>query len=155
MKKSTRTIVLIAFVIYCISLVYFFFLEARSINSFDWSFWEHLKYSTNLVPFKNIAEYVGKINSGTMNTSTIVANLLGNLVVLLPMGFFIPSIFSKVRSLPKFVLTICGIVFFVEVLQVIFRIGFFDIDSFILRIAGAMVGYSIWKITPIKKVFTI
>lgn len=155
MKKSTKAVVLTAFAVYCISLLYFFFIDARPTNFYDLSFVESLKYSINIVPFKTIGGYVGNIGGSAMNTSTIVLNLLGNLVVFLPMGFFIPAIFKKINSLAKCVLTVFALVFFIELVQIIFKIGYFDIDTFILRIAGTMIGFGIWRIKPIQKVFTV
>ena len=70
-----------------------------------------------------------------------VSNLLGNAVLFLPMGIFLPCIFKKLRRVYKTVPLIMGMVVLVELLQLATKRGFADIDDLILNTVGAAVGY--------------
>jgi glycopeptide antibiotics resistance protein len=66
---------------------------------------------------------------------------LGNVVGFIPFGFILPVILKKFRSgfliiLSGFTLSLC-----VEVLQLIMRVGCFDVDDLILNTLGAALGY--------------
>ena len=73
-----------------------------------------------------------------------VKNLLGNFVLFLPMGIFLPCIFKKLRRIYKTVPLIMGMVVLVELLQFATKRGFADIDDLILNTAGAAAGYFIF-----------
>lgn len=74
-------------------------------------------------------------------------NLLGNLLLFLPMGVFLPLIFKeKFNKFSKFLVFILVTVILVEVLQFITFLGSLDIDDFILNVIGAMIGFLIYKI---------
>lgn len=68
-------------------------------------------------------------------------NILGNIIAFMPMGFFIPIIFNKKRSLLKLVLFSAGISLFIELLQFRFSVGSFDIDDIILNTFGGALGF--------------
>lgn len=96
-------------------------------------------WGVNLVPLRTIRNYIKY--SGFLHTMT---NILGNIIIFLPLGIFLAEIFPKARKL----LNILGISFitsfFVEFIQ--FFIGrSVDIDDLILNVLGSVIGYFIWK----------
>lgn len=149
MKKIIYVALRVVFALYCAFVIYFFFLNQR--HSYNMELWEYIKSSINLIPFKTISMYISKINSGLINTSTIVTNLVGNLIIFLPMGFFLPAIFKSVNSILKCLLTGIILISVIEISQLIFKIGVFDIDDYILNIIGLLCGYGIFSIKCIKK----
>ena len=59
----------------------------------------------------------------------------------MPAGFFIPILWKKRKS---FLFTLCvtfEMSFVVEILQLIFRVGSFDVDDLILNTLGGILGY--------------
>lgn len=96
-------------------------------------------HAPNFVPFKTIIPYVfgfkGWIIAGI--------NLAGNIGLLVPVGFLAPFVFRNMtwkKSLALGVVSGCAI----ELMQVVLRVGIFDIDDVILNALGVMVGYFIY-----------
>ena len=55
---------------------------------------QYFENTVNLIPFKTIIGYITEFDS-MYSTSSILFNLLGNLVALMPMAFFLPLLFKK------------------------------------------------------------
>jgi glycopeptide antibiotics resistance protein len=98
----------------------------------------------NLVPFKTILVYL----LGEKGLMIGGINLLGNIVLLVPVGLLAPLVFQK-RSWKKMLVLAVAIGFAIEGLQVVLRVGIFDIDDVILNGLGVMVGY--WAFTVLSK----
>lgn len=95
-------------------------------------------YAYNLVPFDTIQRYI--VHRDHFNFDTWFKNLFGNLVLFIPIGFFLPLLHTGFRrSLPLLAATICMIAI-VETAQMLLRVGSFDIDDIILNTAGAWIG---------------
>ena len=74
-----------------------------------------------------------------------MVNVVGNIAVFIPMGFFI-SFFLRGRiGLVKVVLVSIAVLLPVEILQILFKVGSFDIDDIILNILGSVLGYAAYK----------
>ena len=97
----------------------------------------------NLIPFKTVYEYIEKIINNRINVDTAITYLIGNIIVFLPMGAFLPCLFQKMRSFKKTVLTVFFIVLGIELIEIILAMGAFDIDDFIFNLGGAMTGYAV------------
>lgn len=80
-----------------------------------------------------------------------IANLLGNLFVLFPLGFFLPALFSRQRSFWLFLLTVILLVILIELAQLLTRRGALDIDDLILNVPGACLGWLGWRIWNRRK----
>ena len=145
-----KKIIKIIFFVYIIALIFFLFFkspyrlaERRFFGIFSP---EHFN-SCNLIPFKTITAYIKVLINHRMNFDIIVMNLLGNLLLFLPMGVFLPLIFKeKFNKFWKYLVFIIITVIFVEVLQFITFLGSLDIDDFILNVIGAIIGFLIYKI---------
>ncbi len=140
MKKAVKILLYVFFVIYCLALVKFLLLDGRHINT-ESTIGEFFSRS-NVIPFKTIWEYVIRLKEDSINVDIVVKNLVGNLIVLFPMGCFLPCIFNTFRKYWR-VLAICFcIVLFVELLEPLLRMGYLDIDDFIFNLSGASLGYA-------------
>ena len=136
-KNAARYVLLALFAVYIAALV--FLLLART--PYD----ELVSYRSlmKLVPFETISSqlrYARYSHNGNL-VRYGVENLLGNFVLFLPMGIFLPCIFKKLRRVYKTVPIIMLAVVIVELLQLVTKRGFADIDDLILNTAGAAVGY--------------
>ena len=71
--------------------------------------------------------------------------VLGNLVMLLPLGIYIPLMFPKLSGFFR-VFIICLLVSIsIELMQLITNVRSTDIDDVILNTSGAIVGYILYK----------
>ncbi len=80
-----------------------------------------------------------------------VINLAGNVVMFIPMGFFLPLIFPKLRRFFKLLFTCTVIIVLVEFVQLLTRLGSCDTDDLILNLAGVIMGFLLWRITAGRK----
>lgn len=105
---------------------------------------EHLdsyfENSLNLVPFRTIAEYLGK-----GDFRQFIVNIAGNIVCLMPLGILLPLNFKKQRKTGVFLLTCTAIVAAVEILQIATLSGICDVDDLILNVGGAFLLYLFTK----------
>ncbi len=148
LKKIVKTVVSIAFIIYCLALVKVLLLDGRHRSEASVAYFFS---QSNLIPFGTVFDYLQKLAADRINADTVFVNLTGNLIVLFPMGCFLPCLFPPFRRFRSTLLLCLGIVFAVELLQPILRIGFFDIDDFIFNIGGACLGFGTVHIPPIRK----
>lgn len=108
----------------------------------------HFENATNLVPFESIKLYFDHMFS--MPDSFII-NIVGNLVIFAPMGFFISILFNdKIKNVFSMTLFMILLVSIIEFLQFVFYVGSADIDDVILNTIGAVVIYLIMKIPFVK-----
>lgn len=71
---------------------------------------------------------------------------MGNIILFLPFGGFLPIIFSRLRSFKMTFYISLAVISLVELSQMLFKYGRFDVDDIILNAAGATIGYLIWKL---------
>lgn len=160
-NKAMKVNLWIFFVLYCgllITLTLFDPMWGRNgLSIFNWSQADFSKYynyyvesSVNLIPFKTIIGYTKDLFTSLLDTSTIFANLLGNLVCMMPFALFIPMLFKKINNTKKFLITILCITLGIELIQFITFSGSCDIDDVILNTLGAFIMYKILNIKDIK-----
>lgn len=106
-------------------------------------FWQTVKMNANVVPFRSIGEYIW--NAQHYNLDIILHNLLGNILIFLPLGVFLPVLFEKLRSSSKVLAASLAASFLIELLQLGFKAGRFDVDDILLNVLGSMVGLLIFK----------
>jgi glycopeptide antibiotics resistance protein len=100
----------------------------------------------NFVPFKTIWPYL----SGEFGLLIGGLNIAGNIIFLIPLGLLLPQLFSRINQLRVLLIA----VFFclgIELTQVYFKIGIFDIDDVLLNVLGVMVGY--WMVVYLPVVW--
>ena len=149
MKKTLKIIAWSAFVFYCLTLSYIFIIQRINFYSGYYKLDELLIHS-NLIPFKTVYDYAVRIANDSINLDIAIKNLVGNLIVFLPMGCFLPCLFQKMRSFKNTALLVLGIVLCIEFSQILFGIGSFDIDDIIFNVGGGMIGYAIMCIPAVK-----
>lgn len=93
--------------------------------------------NNNFIPFKEILRY--KIGS-----RLFFRNIIGNLLLFMPFGFFTSHYLKVKKSYSIILLTLIASVSIETVQMAIGRI--FDIDDIILNISGGICGYLIYKI---------
>lgn len=97
----------------------------------------------NLTPFKTITGYF--INWEYYSTWLLLVNLVGNVVVFVPMGIFISLYFKEKIHFIKVILISVAVLVPAELLQIILKVGSSDIDDIILNSLGSILGYGVYK----------
>ena len=120
---------------YCIALFLVLFVRKR-FNIGDEPYWEQVKMSINLVPFRTNPYLIPHE----------IISLLGNFALFMPFGYFIPRLFEKYRVFIKFILFTFVVLLSIETIQVLTIRGCFDVDDIILNLAGAVIGFFIARI---------
>ena len=141
---NRKKVLKIASIIYTVIMVYL--LSFQRVANVDYSnYTEQLKLRLNLVPFRTVMLYlrVAFKQDSIINFATI--NLLGNVVMFVPMGIFLPSMFKSKRNVLNFIVTVIVMISMVEVIQLFTLLGSCDIDDLILNVVGATIGFLLWK----------
>ena len=93
----------------------------------------------NLMPFSSIRNYI----IGRFGLLKAVINLVGNVVLLVPVGYLAAAIHPKMTwkgSMATGLLLSITI----EAIQGFFRLGIFDVDDIILNTLGVLVGHAVY-----------
>lgn len=123
--KLSKTIVFIYYIILLFNMV--IFARYSNITSY------------NIIPFASITDL---IKNGSLYT--IVINILGNLLIFMPLEYFIIELF-KVNKFKQNLLLSFIIILMIETSQFILKIGVFDIDDIIICTFGMMIFYVIYN----------
>lgn len=145
MKKKSL-IINTLFIIYIALMLWLLFGQrmGRELND---SYSEVLLSNINLIPFATVKLFLNAIQ-GSLSDYTVkhsLINLIGNVVMFIPLGYFIPSVSKKHSSFRKCISLCALIILIVEIVQLFTLLGSCDIDDFILNIAGIIIGYGIYK----------
>ncbi len=111
----------------------------------------YLHSSFNIIPFKTIYFYLERFDSMYSNRS-VLFNLVGNFVCLMPMALFLPLLFKKQNKWFCFIITCTLFIIGIELLQFFTMSGNCDIDDLILNVIGATMMYGIIKIKSVRQV---
>lgn len=111
-----------------------------------------LTVSVNYIPVMNTLDELRAIENSDIPDFMLnfwIGNIGGNLLLLMPMGVFLPVLREKFRSVKAMALTGLLISFAIEVLQLlsVFIGNFgrvFDVDDMILNTFGAIIGYGVF-----------
>ncbi len=116
---------LISFAFLLYSLLLFYVVTFQDIN-----------YGTNnFVPFKEIFRY-------ELGSKVFIHNIIGNIILFIPFGFFVSTILKTKKVLPILFLSLVtsSVIEYTQLL-----IGrTFDIDDIILNLCGSLIGYIIY-----------
>lgn len=139
-KDNVKKAGAVLFLLYMLVLIYFLFF-AESYGRIPY---EKREYHYNLTPFQEIKRFW--IYRKQLGYFAVVSNLLGNVVGFIPFGFMLPCISRRTRgflliTLSGFNLSLC-----VECIQLVSRVGSFDVDDMILNTLGTAIGYVVFAV---------
>jgi glycopeptide antibiotics resistance protein len=149
-NKITRAVLWGLFVVYCGILVWMLYLSRDYRGGY--TFGEYISRFSNFIPFKTVFHYAKIASTGSLEfIGLFLWNIMGNLVMLLPLGAVLPCLFRRIDRFWKVVITVTVTIILIELAQLILRVGVIDIDDLILNLSGAMIGYAILKIPPLSR----
>lgn len=102
----------------------------------------------NLLPFQTIRLFLGLLNHPNFRRDAVI-NLVGNIVMFIPLGFLLPKVFPKLHTLRRTLLAAAVIIIIVELAQLLTLLGSCDTDDLILNLLGAALGYGIYRQTKL------
>ena len=154
MKKSkTKRQPFVRFLFLAYALVLIWLLFGRSQGWTDeLPYRQLLARNMNLVPLLTIQNYWHVVRHSTDQALLrhCVINLVGNVVLFIPIGYLPVRIWPKLRNVFLFLLTGIVAILAVEALQLFTLLGKFDVDDVILNMAGMFLGYLLCIITRKK-----
>jgi glycopeptide antibiotics resistance protein len=111
-----------------------------------WDYATFIRDWVNLVPLASVKQVLAY---GWPHQA--IRQLGGNLVLLLPLGVFVPALFPRFRHAASILALSFAAGVGIEALQYLARVARYslrsvDIDDAILNMAGALIGYSLWRV---------
>ena len=97
------------------------------------------KYHYNLMLFKEIGRFWEYRQA--LGFWAVVLNLVGNVIAFIPFGMFLPWLYAKCRRFSLTVLFSFEFSLFVEIIQLVFKVGSFDVDDILLNTLGGILGF--------------
>lgn len=152
MKNISKKFSIILFSIYILVLLYILFLS-RSTTDISITYNEWLQKMYNFIPFRNLYDFWTAPVKTVDYCLIIIKNILGNIVLFLPFGFFLPVLFLKCTKFKVFFLITLLTLLIVELVQFLTMLGAFDINDIVLNLIGAIVGFLINKYSKTKRLF--
>jgi glycopeptide antibiotics resistance protein len=73
-------------------------------------------------------------------------NILGNILLFTPWGFFVPMLFSKIQTFKRLVFSAIIISALAEIVQFFLVVGVADVDDVLLNTIGALIGFYLFNI---------
>lgn len=127
------------FVGYLVALTYFMFFA----ESFGRTSHTQTEYAYNLELFKEIKRFY--IYRHQLGWKAVTLNLVGNVVGFVPFGFFLPVVSRRGRKWYNAWLLGFTLSLGIETIQLIFKVGSFDVDDLLLNTVGGILGFFLYK----------
>jgi glycopeptide antibiotics resistance protein len=136
-ERRRRLLVGLTFIVYFAVLFYFLFISER----IGLSFYER-GYHYNLIPFKEIRRFYTHVD--VLGAKAVFINIFGNVAAFIPFGIFLPMFFVRCRRLPLTVFYSFELSLLIETLQLVTKLGTFDVDDIMLNTLGGLIGYAVY-----------
>ena len=153
-KKYTRAGVALRLLcaLYCLFIFAVLFVGRRGSQPQFESFELYMRDCFNVIPFVRIYEFCTQIiDGGDYVRMWAIRNMLGNLLLFYPLGIFLPCLFQGMRTLRQNMkISFCTILS-VETIQLLLRVGCFDVDDIILNMTGWMLGFLTFSIPVVRQ----
>lgn len=150
MKKTIRKriglISWIILIIYVLVVIYFVLFSDRLGRADGYS-----TYRYNLVLFDEIRRFVKYREN--VSTFAFILNIFGNLMVFFPVGFLIPILRTKKTGVIRIMIYSFLFSLFIESVQLVAKVGVFDVDDLFMNTLGGIVGWICYFISI--KIFRI
>ena len=141
-----RRILYTLFAVYCTLMLWLLFNRPGYTEGIP--YWEQLLPNLNLTPFRTLRLFLRLLDDHRPYlVRAALVNLLGNVVMFVPLGLFLPLIFIRLRKLWRTMLVASLLITAVEITQLFTLVGCCDIDDLILNLLGAALGYGLYKLT--------
>jgi len=123
--------------IYLACLIYFMFFSesyGRTITQQE--------YHYNLIPLREIWRFIKYWR--VLGIGAVLVNVVGNVAVFIPFGCAVPALFPRVRSFVQMMILSFSASLLAETMQLLLKVGCFDVDDLLLNTLGGCVGYLLY-----------
>lgn len=145
---SGRKKTICIFAAYCAVMAFLLFFRVRLTEG---TYWQRALGLLNPVPFETINRYLRHLGySNPRIVRSAVVNLVGNVVMFIPLGAFLPALFLKLNRWWKVLLAGAGIIVLVELTQMLTLLGTCDVDDLTLNVLGIWLGYGLYRLIQKK-----
>jgi glycopeptide antibiotics resistance protein len=127
MTTSQRRLIFIPLLLIYLLALFALALRPSTATAVQW---------INLVPFSSITQ--GLRQGGPL----FVINIIGNIVVFVPVGLLLPLISTRFTTWLRILLAGFAVSLTIEMLQLLSAQRVADVDDLLLNVAGTLVGYS-------------
>lgn len=124
----------LAFLYGCLVFEVTFFPMVIVLYSFD-------PYDSNLIPLVGTLQMIQHASR-----LAVIRNLAGNLILLMPLGFFLPIFFKPVRQVWKILGTGFLVSLSIELSQLFLAVRIFDVDDLIFNTLSVLIGFLFFRI---------
>ncbi len=151
MKQPSRKLIWLIATVYAAVMLLLLLNRESGISEPPYSY--QLRKHFNLIPFRTITLFLRCLTPPCRPRliRAAITNLLGNVLLFIPLGLLPPLLWSWAGTLWKTLLLAAGTVTIVELLQMLLLVGACDVDDLILNVTGAAIGYGLYRLSPWSK----
>lgn len=144
MQRPFKTPLRVIFLLYCILMLWLLFGQ-RIGRLTVWDYREQLLLNLNLIPFATVGRYLHflQVQQGALLRHAVI-NLAGNIVMFVPLGFFLPFLCPKLRGFLRLLPAAVCLILSIELIQLFSLLGSCDIDDLLLNLIGIFIGYLVF-----------
>ena len=130
---------------YILLMLWLLFIRFRGVAVTD--YWAQLVGRVNLIPFSSMGSMLRVLwhHPYPAVLWTVVYNIGGNIVMFVPLGFFLRALVPGCRRFWRCMGTVAVIMTIVELCQLFTLRGFCEVDDVILNLLGAAIGWWLGK----------
>lgn len=153
-RKVVRTSLAVLFGFYLVALASELILSRIDFLHFSQAaaqYRENFDLMTNFRPFETVLLYLRALKYNYIGPTIPLSNLLGNMLLFMPMAVFLPCLFRTMQKFWVFALVMLGMLVMVEALQLLLSCGSCDVDDVLLNLTGTFMVYGILKIPLFKR----
>ncbi len=153
-RKAVRWSLASLFGFYLVALLGLLFVSRIDFLHFSENaafYREHFDLITNFHPFETVLLYLRALKYHYIGPEIPISNLIGNMLLFMPMAVFLPCLFGPMRKFWVFALTMVALLVAVEALQLLLRCGSCDVDDILLNLVGTITVYGILKIPAVNR----
>lgn len=145
-KPNKITFLRYLFLAYCVGMIWLLFFGSRQPDYQNYL--QQIKQNYSVKPFYTIHNYM-RVLLHSKNRQLVrhcAINLIGNILLFIPGGYFLPKVFPRVRPFWRFLLLSFDLLLLIEISQLISLRGRLDVDDLILNLLGLLLGYIFYRI---------
>lgn len=137
-NSRKRIFAVLLFLLYFAVLFYFLFFSEKMGRTYS-----EREYHYNLIPFYEIKRFIQHYK--VIGMEAVVLNIVGNIVAFMPFGFFLPVFSKRCHAFLNILFYSFELSLMVELIQLITKVGSFDVDDIFLNTLGGVLGFFIYK----------
>ena len=138
-KKLIKFFCLVCFLIYLLVLIYLLIFYEEYDRTMA-----NRSYRYNLIPFAEIRRFW--VYRKQIGISQVISNLAGNVIGFVPFGMLLPAFSRRFRSAGLIGFLSFDVSLCIELIQLTFKVGIFDVDDIMMNTLGGLMGYGIFVI---------